>query len=89
MRKFLIVVAALIAGAGSASCDAMGRAGECWGPPGDDMCGTYAEVEEYKKAYKKGADCSKYAPTCSGAGCPSSAEKRRLCENYKAGKFDK
>jgi hypothetical protein len=61
---------------------------ECWGPPGEDFCGSHAEVEKYKRAYKKGADCSSPGPVCSGPDCPTPQQSRQACEDAKAGKLD-
>jgi hypothetical protein len=49
--------------------------GECWGPPGEDICGTYAEVEKHKRAYKRGADCT-----------TGTLASQQNCKDAKAGK---
>jgi hypothetical protein len=72
INKTLIAIAAA---AMLATPAAKASKGECWGPPGEDICGTYAEVEKYKRAYKRGADCT--------TGTPASQQN---CKDAKAGK---
>jgi hypothetical protein len=51
--------------------------GECWGPPTEDFCGTHEDVQKYKRAYKRGADCS-----------TGTLKSQQNCKAAKSGKFD-